>query len=949
MTVSSVMLKNANRLADQRRDKSVAFHDPEILMILHYLYDHEPQDIQTISVNIGLPIDDLRKVVAFCEDVDLVKSDYRGISLTTPTRRRVAYTATTLDFLVKQTLTGDSNKLSNPLPGTYFIKECIGQGATSYTFLATQESTHRDRTLKVFLPEFISFEKLKKALERRAQISDQAIPEIIDSGELQIQFPNGRSEILPCVVFRYIEGNTFSRFLKEAQNISSAILERFIKCVGGALAEIEDVGLIHGDLHEGNILVELGTEPTVAQKFWVIDFIGVPSVASPQIEVRTDINNFRDHLLQAALIACKLSSGVSARRVLGDRVFRILQGLRDGQYNSFHDMLTDFHKERIAIPANHFQTPRQEPFEWLRVEWISSPEWLYKLFEPDQTRYETIARFGNTWVSGPRGCGKSHYLRVLGFYPATLTAAEDDIDLSNKLKKLNHDFKSTFGVLFACRLGEFKGFTPEAIGETQFDVVTQAFLKHIVVLKIWNKTLSTLQEGIEHTPHPIGQPILEPPSNLEELRSFLEERLGTMAIVEDADVSSVFRQCLNISTARENSAIAVWDLPSKRPGGRLLNEEDLDAFFGILKRTFPDLRESRFYVLVDDASVGHIDYEMQKVLNSLVRAAQANHCFKITCEKFMYTLDTSDGRAIDPRHEVTYVDLGEVSTKTQRKTAINLSEYMARVVNARLKAANYKADIQTILGKSQSATEFLSGLSKPKYVRGRNKQASSRSSKRSIAYYAGWNIIWNISHGSVRTLLELVEHIFKVNGATSDITNISLRNQDAAVRSYSTRQFKALSMLPGEIKDEPLGERLRAIISAIGEMSHQYFTRYDTGEEGRWYETISIERLDRSKLDREENQILINLVKYGLLLDDGVTFSRAQLGLSQRYDMNKIFSPAFETTYRVRNHLYLSRQRFKELLSMPDIFLKRHRNKLSELANRNKSPIQRTLFEAGHD
>ena len=156
-------------------------------------------------------------------------------------------------------------------------------------------------------------------------------------------------------------------------------------------------------------------------------------------------------------------------------------------------------------------------------------------------------------------------------------------------------------------------------------------------------------------------------------------------------------------------------------------------------------------------------------------------------------------------------------------------------------------------------------------------------------------------------------------------------------------------MLPGEFNGAPLGECLQAIISAIGEMSRKYLENYDTGEKDRWYETISVERLDRSKLSIKAQLLLGELLKNGLLLDEGVTFSRAQFGLCQRYDMNKIFSPAFETTYRVRNHVYLSRQRLEELLLSPDLFLRRHRQKLEELATRKLQLSQSTLFNEDYE
>jgi hypothetical protein len=483
------------------------------------------------------------------------------------------------------------------------------------------------------------------------------------------------------------------------------------------------------------------------------------------------------------------------------------------------------------------------------------------------------------------------------------------------------------------------------MGKDQFDLATQSFLKHILILKIWNKTLNTIKEGFSTPHHTTRWPVLEVPSDFRELIQFLEDKLGSMAMVEDVDPLKVFLQCLGVCTAREISAVAVWHTPSRRPEIRLLTEQDLDEFFAVLKRTVPALSQARFYILVDDASYGHIHLEMQKVLNSLVRAGHANHCFKITYDRFRYTLDTADGRSIDPRHEVTYVDLGEVSIKSQRETAIDLSEHMAKVINLRLKRDNFNGDIQTILGESQDVRTFLSALSQPGSRRPKKGEVVTHRPPRIKAYYAGWNIVWSISHGSVRTLLELVEHIFKENKVNRETVSIPLKNQDAAVRAYSTRHFKALSMLPGEFEGKPLGQVLRDVLSAIGEMSRQYLERYDTKEENRWYETISLERIDNHALSPGAQHVLNELVKEGLLLEEGVTFTRAQIGLSKRYDMNKIFAPAFQTTYRVRNHIFLSQRRFEEFLLRPDSFVYRHKKKLDELAKSPDKQGQKPLFQ----
>ena len=935
-------LKEANQIVSERGNAIKAFTELKSLLVIRMLLDHGERTAMEISLELKEPSSAIKRVLAQLEQAGIVSQTADRFGLTPAGKKRASYHQIYLDFLVGLQVGADPS-LEHSLPA-YVIEEVIGKGATSFTFRAIQCSTHKQRTLKVFFPYTVTYARLDEALRARAHIRpDVALPDIIDVGQINIKLQDGTAVIVPCVSLEYIDGNarTFSEFLRNHENLDSTIFERFVDRVGGALAAIEEVGLCHGDLHEGNILVVPGS--SVARDFWVIDFVGVPSVGSLQLDNPSDMDNFRDHLLQAALRGCQRYPGYSVRYLLGERVFRLLENLRHDRYSTFKEMLEDYNRPKVDIPKNYFSLPAPGPFEWLRVEWIPSADWLYKLFEPVPSRYDVINRFGNTWISGPRGCGKSHYLRVLEFQPQVIIQAKKDKYLADKLRALNYDFTKSFGVLFACRLGEFRGFVPEAIGSHVFDVSTQQFLRHILVLKIWNKTLDTIKEGLELRDSINGTTVLQIPRELNGFVSFLESKIGSMAIIDDSDPLSVFLQCLAICSAQEISNIAIWNHPDQRSHVHLLGESDLDEFFAVLRRTFPDLLKTQFYILVDDASFGHMHYELQKVLNSLVRAVQKNHCFKITFDKFMYTLDTSENRAIDPRHEVTYVDLGEVSTKSQRETAINLSEHMARVIDLRLAANNYRFGIKEILGKSQGVQEFLSALSLPGSRRPQKGSHDVIKPKRQRAYYGGWNIVWSVSHGSVRTLLEIVEHIFKVANFSPNSQNISLSDQDKAVRSYANRQFKALSMLPGELNGEPIGAKLQAVISAVGEMSRLYLQRYNTTDKNRWYETISLERLDRTRLTTEAAFMLDELVKYGLFLDEGMTFSRAQYGLCQRYDLNKIFSPAFEITYRVRNHIYLSSPRLEELLLHPDAFVNRHRNKLS-LLTLKKSEHQTTLF-----
>jgi serine/threonine protein kinase len=916
----SIRLKNPNELINKNATLFSILEDKINFYILYLLFKNKKLMFKQIQSYIPFEDQRLYEKIEILKKVGFLEQKKDIYHLTKISYNRIRNDLFSLDSLVGTSIAPQTN-VDFPIHYEYSIKEKIGEGATSITFRGEQSILCVERTIKIFKPNHISYTQLSDAIRKRSKINHPSIPKIVDLGQIIIEF-NGKQEILSCVVLDYIGGKvqTFKKYLAGKNNLPRSIFEKFIEDVGGALKAIEDVNLCHGDLHEGNVLIESEEQTSFANKFWVIDFIGVPSSTSPEIETISDIDNFRKFLLHAIFIASELYPGYSIRLLIGDKVFRILQNLRIGKYSTFSELLNDYNKPAIEIPMDFFKSPLPEPFEWLRVEQIPTHEKLYSLFEPLSSRFNKISRFGNTWISGPRGCGKSHYLRVLEFHPDVILKSRKDKKLKNFLTRLNYNFLKSFGILFACRLGEFKQFNPEIMKRTDdFDFDTQNYLKSILILKIWNKTLNTIKNGLEAVDEK-GESILKIPDNFNLLIEFLERKIGSLGIIDDKDPISIFNQCYSMCIARENTAISGWQNVESRQNSTYLNEQDLDEFFFILKNTFPDLNKTQFFILVDDATHGNMHFAVQKILNSLIRATQSNHCFKITCEKFLYTLETMDNRPIDLGHEGTYVDMGEITVKSRTRQKIveyrHFSEYMANVINRRLSDAGYTNSIQDILGKSQSSKEFLAGLT------------TKHSNKKGlVSYYAGWNIIWSISHGSVRTLLELIEHIFKVNKVNPSIKSIPLKDQDNAVRNFSIEHYKALSLSSGSIENKPIGPLLESVIRAIGQVSKQYLMNYKSLTVDEYYETISIERSDSLELDRNAEKILFELVRRGLLRDEGSNFSRAQFGLVRRYDLNKIFTPAFEITYRVRNHIHLRQRRFQKLLMDPDDFVKDYQKK----------------------
>ncbi len=938
---TTLKIDNINQLLEENRAMVGVASSPTCLYLLYLIRTRPGITLNQINTEFtfksGTAEDWLKRVL----EVGLAELKDSKYYLTPLSKRKLALTDVSLEELGGTEIPG-TKEVENKLPDSYRLdSDPLGKGATSVTFRATQKSTGRPRTVKIFRPHLVSYDQLENFREKRATIPDEvAIPDFIGMGQFYADLEGYDEPIgLACQVFGYVNGD--AKTLQEYVNtdpppdLSRDFFRFFVEHVGGALESIERAKLQHGDLHARNILVIQRKSRKPAISFKVIDLAGGSSFSSLTFSDLTDLELFKRHLLWCLSEVCCQRPEVSARALVGHAVERVIIGLQERKYKNFRELLGDFHKPVTPMPSKYFREPPHRPFEWLRVEMMPSLKELYLLFEPDEYVFEAISSPDNVVISGPRGCGKSHYLRILNFWPKVLRLAKECNELETKLERLKYDFQKFFGILFECRVGEFKNFTPEAVDSKKFARETVRVLKHILVLKIINKTLAVLREGCESE-------VLMSPQNIVALKTFMQERFPNMPLYGNPNAVEEMIQYARALVIKEKQAESTWNLPN-RNRALPLAEPDVEAFFESLQKDFPDLAQTQFFILVDDISEGRMHPEMQKVLNSIMTSATKRFCFKVTCDKFMYTLGTAENRAIDPSQDLVYVDLGDLSVKTQ-KSRKEIREYLRSIVNARLNAwVSQKSDIVTILGDSQNPKEFLRLLRRPRKKTRQTTVKIQKDSTGTKALYAGWNIVWQLPHGSIRTFFQLLDCI--LTRSDFDPHNpkpIPLATQDRYVREFSNRKFKSLLMLKGDVHGEPLGTPVSHIARCIGQVSRLYLTKWRTGERDRFYETISLERLDLKTLSKQAAELLKYLIVYDVLTIEGITFSRAQVGLSERYDLNKIYAPCFQTTYRVRNHLYLSRDKFEELLLEPGQFVRKARIRLEELIEPKK---QLDLFE----
>ena len=368
----------------------------------------------------------------------------------------------------------------------YTIENVLGQGSTSVTFKAIKEKTGKTIVLKIIKPGIMDYIDISSKIKEISPLGDDYLVVPNDYGDFHYQDVQ-----LKFFEMEYVHGKTLSEFLNnEIYFEIEPFLTHFIKEVGGVLDRIQSKGFQHGDLHLNNVMVTEDVIHKGKYHFKIIDFIGVNSKAQFKEFEYSDMEYFSknfllivDHIL--------LSSGESKERTLGEKLLQIYNKILKNEYISFDQIIKDLSKEYVSTEDIHDKI--EKPFYIFIFEQydISDPKWL-KIFEPDVDVYEKLKTFNNVIISGPRGCGKTIYLKSLSFIPDLIEKIIKDDELKPLMEKYIN-YKEIFGIFFPCRQAEFKVISDKYVTYTPS---TELFIKHIFVLKIIKKHFPLLGEDM---------------------------------------------------------------------------------------------------------------------------------------------------------------------------------------------------------------------------------------------------------------------------------------------------------------------------------------------------------------------------------------------------------------------------------------------------------------------
>lgn len=889
-------IKNIWKLLEKFKEESTLLMNDEALLLLIYINRHERIKADDLIKKLSKHISQVKDIIEYLkcnrfiiEKIGLIYVTKKGKEIA----NIIEYSQYKIDEIPP-----------NIIPGYVLEKPPIGSGSTSFTFKAGRREI-KNKVIKIFkhgIFNHIDFDKKIEALQPLSNLPNLVLPD--DYGEFE--WNDGK---FGYIVMKYIEGRTLKDFLNErVNNDLRKFLWNFIQEVARTLEKAEELGFEHGDLHSNNILVvedELEKGKGIYH-FQIIDFIGIKSNEEFREFELSDFDYFKRHLLKIVKVYASTPSGELDLKKLGERLHYIAQNLQNEEYHSFKDL---FDGLSVKLPSpSKLGKIIEPPFSFIRFEQydINDPLWLER-FEPNDLLYEPIKRFDNIICSGPRGCGKTIYLRSLAFTPKLVKLIQNEPDkYSEATKGKVAFFDNVFGIYFACRQGEFKYFSNKYF---RYTPKTQLHIKHIIALRIIKKALSSINDTYM-------EGVFSSEPKIEFILRFLTQYLVRDIMMTTEAKEKPFEQLEEILHSEENYCESILGEDTKYPSiSKMLNEHLLIDFFKVLKDSVPELSNVKFYIIFDDVSEPQVPDECQKIINSFMSCLNEVYCCKFSTEKFAYTYEDMSGKTLQPTNDYTYIDLSFMGGPGDKYIDKTYKQYLEKIINRRLEIAGYQNINELLDNLPYSAQKLIILLSE--YAKG-NREVYNKIK------FAGWDLIVQLSSRSVRDAIAICDSIFRECESIKNLSDniregeakISVHIQDKSIKKHSREEYKCLVNITFH------GREIFNIVRNFGEISRKYLEREITKEEDRKYEMITIERTDAEELSEDAKEIFRTLIRYSVFLDRGLSFSREEIGLVQKFTLHKKFIPALMTTYREREHLRLSKDRLENFILHPDEFRK---------------------------
>jgi serine/threonine protein kinase len=692
------------------------------------------------------------------------------------------------------------------------------------------------------------------------------------------------------IIWEYVAGSSLRKYSHDhPAEITLPFIKNLILQILRAFYAMEEAGVTHGDLHEGNILIARDPRvPDYQPRIRITDFgIGSTSSAWKPTDDYSQLAIICHRLLSDHIDSALLDS--SDRRLYDALTHDFLRKIseKDPTIGSYvrnpGELLVTLNDLGKAPPAPALKL--DDPFDYLSCEQIGdSFDLLQLLYSQSFPGYTDLTQRTNTVLTGPRGCGKTTIFRNLSLKTRIL---------AGKLELNNLD--TFIGIYYQCS-DLYYAFPYLENTPTDED---RRIISHYFNLGILYEILDTIS-SLETIPE-----LALSPRAFATLEAFLRGFITTYEPPpKGTDIANHLKSVVGLEKAR----VKAW-LDMDRKGDRpevLLPIDFLKRLCRLLQTEVPWLSNRAFYFFIDDYSLPRISQTVQMSLSDFIFDRNSECFFKISTESIttLFTVD-SHGKLLEETREYDMIDLGSyfLHASSQRKGA-----FLREIVNNRLSYATKRYlegdDISAVLGDApfKSDNELARAI----------RESSQR------VFYFGWPLVVNLCSGDIAIFLRLIRDILSLCRDQLKTDLVSRAPGDLQHRAIISDANDFLN----RIESAPeTGQRLRKITEAFGNVANWYLVNLDSGnvKQNPPWQAFRVEIRDRPTLNGETLKIYNDLIKYGIFLRD--VRGKSQRGaVVPRLYLRRLLIPSFRLTPSQRDAVSVDSKEFVMLLQDPEGF-----------------------------
>lgn len=784
--------------------------------------------------------------------------------------------------------------MNKPIPGfeSYVIDEYKAQGGNAFLFKASDKEMIHKVACKIIPRDNLSpnwIEEVQKAnkLEHPSVVKCPMAGKWVDE-----------ENKIDCLylVLDFVDGVSLRDYISNPENeITVNFIEDLLKTIFELFFEMKGMGIEHGDLHYGNIMVEGPKKFSLTPKitFRVTDF----AVKSALFSLGSE-----DDYLELAKILRVLLKAVDYQNCeMRDRfAFNFIENnllnhliekdkTRDSlaeDPEKLFSLLNSIDDECSRKSADSEKTILDTPFDYLSCEHIGGSHSILKvLFSNRFNAFNDIENRNNIILTGPRGCGKSTIFKSLSLKHRFLTS-----------DYLPENFKY-LGVYYRCDDLYFtfprfeKPKNPNGI-----DVPV-----HYLTATLLVGVLESVELWASKNSH----------AGFSQLEERLSGQLWDLLSLERPRVpnSDTFKALIsNLGKERKRARDKRKFLHDPCQGfGNYFGVEILIKCCDAILQGLPFLEKRPFYFFIDDYSSPKITTDLQLNLNRLLMIRESSVFFKISTESSVsFVNEDVDGKAYVEGREYQLTNLG--LNFIEGETESNLA-FIEDILNRRLGAVPSfpVKSVNDLIGENSNHSE--------------NKSALTIRDGKKVEYW-GKTILSKLCSGDIFYVILLVGSMVKLAGGNEGVAKVaSLPKIKASIQNKAIR--KEAGNFLKNLHELPNGKHLIDIVTAFCSVAKSYIVYKNSKNETRNppYQASKIELREDLKLSEEAGKYYDELLRYSVFFED-VRGKSLRGKFTPRLFLRRFLIPQFRLTFSKRDNIGMEPSELEMLLINPNEFEK---------------------------